>query len=846
MVTLAEGLVTLRLSPAAAAELKAQTAGALTAAGAAAGPKAGQAAGATFSSNFGKSLRSKSLKETESWGAQLGTQVGGIVKKIGTMGAVGLAAVAVGSVKMAADFQKGLTTLVTGAGETERNLGKISTGIKSISVSTGKSTTDLIAGMYMIESAGFHGADGLKILTAAAQAAQISQADLGTVANAVTTVLTDYKLPAAQATNATNALVATVARGKTHMQDLATSMARVLPTAAALKIPIGDVGGAMATMTAEGTSARLAAMGLNATILAMAAPSATAAKTVSALGGSSKKVADTLTHHGLIAALQMVSDLALKAGPKGSAAYVGAMKDMLGGTQGLRVGLQLTGDHMKTLQANTLAVTDAMGKGGKSVTGWALAQKDASVQWDKFKATMQVVFITIGQKIIPVLQKIVGYLVQHKLIIPIVVVALGLMTTALLVMAAAWLATPLGMITLGIVAIGVAIALLAKNWKRIWNDIKVVAQYAWDYIKLAALTAIDWILKGFSHIPFIGHYFADAEKTVHGWIGNIQKDIDRLNGRNLVVGVHFATGTMKMSLAQWQAGGKLAAGGQVRGAGGPTDDMAGLFALSDKEWVIRAQSATAYGAAAMQAVNEGRAVIGYAAGGPVSLFSGVRVNTGPADSVIASQMGAQVQGMVNAHAAAWFAAFLRAMGPPPSAGAPPAGTAGGSIAALMHAMVSARGWGAMWPAQYALEMAEAGFNMYARNPKSGAYGLAQGITGPSWYYGYGGNPNTAGGQITAMLNYEAQRYGNPANAWAHEQQFHWYGQGGPINEAILGVGLRTGTGYGFHAGERVVPRPGRAGAGATVHIEQLVVRDVTDIDLIAQRLSYLTMSASLG
>ncbi len=61
-----------------------------------------------------------------------------------------------------------------------------------------------------------------------------------------------------------------------------------------------------------------------------------------------------------------------------------------------------------------------------------------------------------------------------------------------------------------------------------------------------------------------------------------------------------------------------------------------------------------------------------------------------------------------------------------------------------------------------------GNSLTATNPSSGAYGLAQFINGPSEYAQYGGNSTTAVGQITAMLNYIEQRYGNPAAAWAHE------------------------------------------------------------------------------
>jgi hypothetical protein len=142
-----------------------------------------------------------------------------------------------------------------------------------------------------------------------------------------------------------------------------------------------------------------------------------------------------------------------------------------------------------------------------------------------------------------------------------------------------------------------------------------------------------------------------------------------------------------------------------------------------------------------------------------------------------------------------------------------AGSSGGIIATMMRNMAAQRGWtGTQWSALYDVEMREAGFNMTATNPTSGAYGLAQFINGPSEYAQYGGNSTTATGQITGMLNYIAQRYGNPENAWAHEQAYNWYDHGGILrpgatmayngtgqNEYVVGpqgltVGLQVASG----------------------------------------------------
>ncbi len=132
---------------------------------------------------------------------------------------------------------------------------------------------------------------------------------------------------------------------------------------------------------------------------------------------------------------------------------------------------------------------------------------------------------------------------------------------------------------------------------------------------------------------------------------------------------------------------------------------------------------------------------------------------------------------------------------------------GGTIQKLMQSMAASIGWtGQMWDALYNVEMREAGFNMRAQNPSSGAYGLAQFINGPSEYYQYGGNPNTAQGQIIAMFNYIKSRYGNPIAAYNHEQAVGWYDQGGMLPTG-LSLALNT-TG---------APEPVGGGGGNAVH-----------------------------
>lgn len=116
----------------------------------------------------------------------------------------------------------------------------------------------------------------------------------------------------------------------------------------------------------------------------------------------------------------------------------------------------------------------------------------------------------------------------------------------------------------------------------------------------------------------------------------------------------------------------------------------------------------------------------------------------------------------------------------------------GSTEALAQQMALKWGWsGSAWQAIKNVEGREdASWSLTARNP-SGAYGIAQFINGPSEYYQYGGNPNTAAGQITGFYNYIKQRYHNsPAAAWAHELADNWYAAGGTTLPGLAVVGER--------------------------------------------------------
>lgn len=117
----------------------------------------------------------------------------------------------------------------------------------------------------------------------------------------------------------------------------------------------------------------------------------------------------------------------------------------------------------------------------------------------------------------------------------------------------------------------------------------------------------------------------------------------------------------------------------------------------------------------------------------------------------------------------------------------------GSYTTMAKTLLDSHKWSAtQLPALVSLWNQESGWNPKARNPSSGAFGIAQALghgvpggaapDGTNEYGGFGlspaqaraANSGTAYWQIVWGLNYIAATYGSPQSAWSHEQSHNWY------------------------------------------------------------------------
>lgn len=176
--------------------------------------------------------------------------------------------------------------------------------------------------------------------------------------------------------------------------------------------------------------------------------------------------------------------------------------------------------------------------------------------------------------------------------------------------------------------------------------------------------------------------------------------------------------------------------------------------------------------------------LAYTALGGVVLWSGIK----------GTSLTTTFQGLLSGQAptaneepiAATVTAATAAAGGGGSTATAPAGNTGAATTtaaanqAIAKLLAAPYGWstGTQWDDLVSLWNAESEWSNTAKNPSSGAYGIAQALGhGPTNQYPAGSaNPPTssASAQISWGLSYIKSTYGSPSAAWAHEVADGWY------------------------------------------------------------------------
>jgi hypothetical protein len=128
-----------------------------------------------------------------------------------------------------------------------------------------------------------------------------------------------------------------------------------------------------------------------------------------------------------------------------------------------------------------------------------------------------------------------------------------------------------------------------------------------------------------------------------------------------------------------------------------------------------------------------------------------------------------------AQAAAQRAAAEQAAAQQPAVQQPPVRRVpSGTPQQIAEGMLAQYGWAGQFSCLDSLWQQESGWNMYAENPSSGAYGIPQALPGAKMASAGADWQTDAATQIRWGLSYIQGSYGSPCAAWGHEEADGWY------------------------------------------------------------------------
>jgi len=313
---------------------------------------------------------------------------------------VGVAAIAVAgaSVKMAADFDKGMREVATLTPEVSENLDAVKQDVLDLSKSLGIDAVEATGALYQAISAGVPaGQNAIEFLEIASKAAIGGVTDTKTAVDGLTTVMNAFAGENISAQKAADVLFTAVKAGKTDFTQLSDSMFQVAPLANAAGVSFEEIAAALATVTAQGTPTRVATTQLRAAIQGLTKPSDDLTAIFRAQGFESGELA--VKQLGLAGAAKIVTDA--------TGGSISGMTALLGSIEGVQAILGITGDNAESFAKNV----DNMGKAaGAADKAFEEMEKSTSRQFEKMTNKMKGMAIEIGSKLLPVVNKLLDFI----------------------------------------------------------------------------------------------------------------------------------------------------------------------------------------------------------------------------------------------------------------------------------------------------------------------------------------------------------------------------------------------------------------------------------------------------
>jgi len=325
---------------------------------------------------------------------------------VGRVAAAAISAVAVASVREAAQFETTFAKIQGLVGLTADEIGDLEKAARDLGPQFGKSGNEAADALFFITSAGLRGATAVDVLEASLKGAAIGLGDVGSIANAATAAMNTYGESNLSGTDAVEALAEAVRLGQFAPEELAGALGRVIPISAELGVSFQETTGLIAALTKGGLSASEAVTGIRGAMQAFIKPTEEAKKMMEQYGLTSEGVAESIEQDGFLSTLTKLRE-----------AFGDNQEDftkVIGSIEGLSAVFSLTGENTEAYAEIVRLATDDINIMDEAM---GFVSDTAKFKFDVAMATARDSLLEIGaailEKVAPHLDSFILWMETH-------------------------------------------------------------------------------------------------------------------------------------------------------------------------------------------------------------------------------------------------------------------------------------------------------------------------------------------------------------------------------------------------------------------------------------------------
>lgn len=344
----------------------------------------------------------KAIDDTDKKGQGLGATFAKWGAAAAAAGAAAALAFGTVAANAAVKFEKEMANVSTLLdGDVKKRISELGENVKQLAGDTGTSTSLLTDGLYQVVSAFGDSAASMGILETASKGAAAGNATVTDSVNLLAAVTKGYGDTSEEAAlKASDLAFLTVKLGQTSFPELASAMGKVIPLAATMKVSQEELFGAMATLTGVTGGTAEVTTQLRGAIQGFMQPSKQMADMLKKLGYENGQAA--LEAEGLGGILNSLKD----AVGGNEIAFAG----LFGSVEAKSAVLALTGAQAENFAEKVKAMGDAAGSTEEAFTR---QQATVSAMWEKLKVNADVLFISLGEKLLPILNQLLEVILKN-------------------------------------------------------------------------------------------------------------------------------------------------------------------------------------------------------------------------------------------------------------------------------------------------------------------------------------------------------------------------------------------------------------------------------------------------